>query len=138
MANENYPRPADDADSREFWEFCRLHELRLQRCTACGLHRHHPRPRCPNCQSANFEWAQCSGSGHVHSFTICYPPVLSAFEDRTPYNVVVIELAEGPFMVSNFVDIDNDELRIGLAVEVCFTDIDDDFAIPQFRLAQKP
>ena len=119
-----------------FWEFCRRHELRIQRCAVCGLHRYHPRPRCPNCRSAGFEWSKCDGRGQVHSFTVCYPPVLSSFEDRSPYNVVVVELAEGPFIVSNLIDINNAELRVGLAVEVCFTDIDDDFAIPQFRLAQ--
>jgi uncharacterized OB-fold protein len=131
--DDAHPRPADDAESREFWAFCRAHELRLQRCRVCGLYRYHPRPRCPGCQSAEFEWTRCAGTGRVHSYTICYPPVLPAFEARAPYNVVVVELTEGPFMVSNLVGVDNEAVQVGQAVEVCFTDIDPELTLPQFR-----
>jgi hypothetical protein len=135
MPSDDHPRPAFDVDSHEFWAFCQQHELRLQRCTSCGRFRHHPRPRCPSCHSPDFEWSPCSGRGRVHTFTVCHPPVLGAFEDRVPYNVVVVELAEGPLMVSNLIDVDNDDLRVGLDVEVCFIDIDGEFTLPQFRLS---
>ena len=74
------------------------------------------------------------GTGTVASFTICYPPVLPAFADRAPYNAVVVQLDEGPFMVSNLVDIDNDAIEVGLPVEVTFVDLDDDLTLPQFRV----
>ena len=129
---DDYPKPVPDADSEPFWQFCRSQELRIQRCSQCGLHRYHPRPRCPNCRSSSFDWARCTGAGVVHSFTICHPPVLPAFSGRAPYNVVVVQLEEGPYMVSNLVG-DDEELRIGMPVEVCFTEIDDELTIPQFR-----
>jgi uncharacterized OB-fold protein len=74
------------------------------------------------------------GTGTVASFTICYPPVLPAFADRVPYNAVVVQLDEGPFMVSNLVDIDNDAIEVGLPVELTYVDLDDDVTLPQFRV----
>jgi len=60
--------------------------------------------------------------------------VLPAFADRVPYNAVVVQLDEGPFMVSNLVDIDNDAIEVGLPVEVTYVDLDDDLTLPQFRV----
>jgi uncharacterized OB-fold protein len=69
----------------------------------------------------------------VYSFTICYPPVLPAFEAKTPYNVVVVELDEGPFMVSNLVECENADIRVGMPVEACFVEVDEQLTLPQFR-----
>jgi len=77
------------------------------------------------------------GTGTVASFTICYPPVLPAFADRVPYNAVVVQLDEGPFMVSNLVDIDNDAIAVGLPVEVSYVDVGDDVTLPQFRVVEE-
>ena len=129
-----FPRPAPNAEDAPFWASCREHELRLQRCDDCGTFRHHPRPRCPQCRSANATWTAVRGTGTVASFTLCYPPVLPAFADRAPYNAVVVQLDEGPFMVSNLVDIDNDAIEVGLPVEVTYVDLDDDLTLPQFRV----
>jgi uncharacterized OB-fold protein len=127
------PHPVPSLDSAPFWEWCRRHELRLQRCLACGAWRFHPRPRCPRCRSADHEWARASGRGRVHTFTICHPPVLPAFADRVPYNAVVVRLDEGPFMVSNLVECANEEIEVEMPVEVVFVDVDDELALPQFR-----
>ena len=130
---EDFPRPPASGDGAEFWDFARRGELRVQRCAACGLHRYFPRPRCSKCQSALFDWALCAGTGSVYSFTICYPPVLPAFAAKVPYNVVVVELDEGPFIVSNLVDCENGEITVGMPVEVCFVEIDEALAVPQLR-----
>ena len=75
------------------------------------------------------------GTGTVASYTICYPPVLPAFADRVPYNAVVVQLDEGPFLVSNLLDVDNDAIEVGLPVAVTFVDLDDTVTLPQFRVA---
>ncbi len=131
-----FPRPVPGPEDAPFWESCREHELRLQRCDDCGTFRYHPRARCPQCRSAHATWTAVRGTGTVASFTICYPPVLPAFADRAPYNAVVVQLDEGPFMVSNLVDIDNDAIEVGLPVEVTFVDLDDDLTLPQFRVVE--
>jgi len=90
------PRPVPDVDNAPFWAGCRDHELRLQRCADCGTVRFPPRPRCHECRSAAATWEVMSGGGVVHTFTICHPPVLPAYADRVPYNVVVVELDDDP------------------------------------------
>ena len=132
---DDVPRPRPGPLDAPFWEWCRRHELRLQRCADCGTFRHHPRPRCPACRSAVATWEPVRGTGTVASYTICHPPVLPAFADRAPYNAVVVELDEGPFLVSNLVGVANDDLAVGMAVEVTFVDVDEAFTLPQFRPA---
>jgi uncharacterized OB-fold protein len=127
------PRPVTDEDNAAYWAACRDHELRIQRCDDCAAWRFPPRPRCPQCHGTKATWARCSGRGVVHTFTVCHPPVLPAFAQSTPYAVVAVALDEGPIVISNLVD---GEPEVGLAVEVTFTDIDDDFALPLFRTCQ--
>ncbi|MBV8950590.1 MAG: hypothetical protein JOZ99_06930, partial [Actinobacteria bacterium] len=76
------PHPDPNALEAPFWDACRAHELRIQRCTGCGTLRHHPRPRCPACRSASYDWARVRGTGTVHSWTMCHPPVLPGFAQR--------------------------------------------------------
>lgn len=130
---EGIPTPVPNTDNQGFWDACRRGELRLQRCLGCGAWRHHPRPICPRCQSFEYEWALASGRGEVHTFTIVHRPTLPAFEDQLPYNVIVVRLEEGPFMVSNLVGGSVDDLRIGAAVEVVFEPLDDVITLPKFR-----
>jgi uncharacterized OB-fold protein len=125
-----HPRPVLDADNAPFWLGCREHRLLLQRCDECATWRFPPRPRCASCQSASVSWSQASGRGEVVSFTICHPPVLPAYADKVPYNVIVVRLDEGPHIVSNLIDA---EPAVGLAVAACFTDIDDELTLPQFH-----
>jgi len=127
------PRPLPEGDDVEFWARCARHELAVQRCSQCGLHRHPPRPRCARCHGEEWAWVASTGTGSVYSFTVCHPPVLPAFESEVPYNVVVVQLEEGPFIVSNVVGCTNDELRVGMPVEVTFTDVDESLTLPHFR-----
>jgi uncharacterized OB-fold protein len=129
-----HPRPVLDADNRPFWLGCRDRRLMLQRCDACGTWRFPPRPHCPACRSSQASWEQSSGKGEIVSFTICHPPVLPAFQGRTPYDVVVVRLEEGPLIVSNMLDVEPD---VGMAVKVWFVDVDDDLTLPQFRKASR-
>jgi uncharacterized OB-fold protein len=78
--------------------------LRPQRCTKCGAWRHHPRLLCPACRSFDYTGHLASGRGVVHTFTIVHRPTLLAFVAQLPYNVIVVRLEEGPFMVSNLID----------------------------------
>jgi uncharacterized protein len=134
VIRDDYPKPVRSWDDFEFWAACQRHELRIQRCTDCHSYRFQPRPYCPNCRSALFEWPVVSGKGSVYSYTTLYPPVLPAFAAKAPYNAIIVQLDEGPFMVSNLVDWPSEtEIPIGLPIEVVFADIDEELTIPQFR-----
>lgn len=133
MSAADLPHPAPSGDHAVYWDWLRRGELRLQRCDSCRAWRFHPRPRCPACRSAEHSWERVSGRAEVASWTICYPPVLPAFADRVPYNAVVVHLEEGPFMVSNVLGVDNDDLRVGMPVELELVKIDEELTLPQWR-----
>jgi uncharacterized OB-fold protein len=71
-----------------------------------------------------------SGEGTIASYTICHPPVLPAFAERVPYNVIVVQLDEGPHMVSNLI---GGAPEVALRVGVTFVPVDDELTLPQFR-----
>jgi len=127
------PVPVPNPDNQGFWDSCRQHELRLQRCLSCGAWRHQPRPMCPECHSLDYEWARASGRGTVYTFTVVHGPTLPVFQERAPYNVVVVRLAEGPYMVSNLIDCPVEDIRIGMSVEVVFDDVSETVSLPKFR-----
>ena len=129
------PLPVPNADNQGFWDGCRQHELRLQRCRACGRLRHPPRPMCARCNALEYDWARSSGRGTLFTFSIVHGPTLPVFQARAPYNVAVIELDEGQFIVSNIVDCPAEALRIGMRVAVVFDDVTDTVSLPKFRPA---
>lgn len=129
------PRP--DALSQFFWDGCRAHQLLIQRCGDCGHYIHPPRLVCRFCRSTNLAPGQVSGRGVVDTFTIPLQPFDPYFMTKVPYTLAVIELPEQPNLklVSNVVDIDPDEVRIGMPVEVAFTEVSPEVTLPLFRPA---
>jgi uncharacterized OB-fold protein len=67
---------------------------------------------------------------------IAHPPVLPAFAEKTPFSVAVVELAEGVRMVGNLLDVANEEIHEGMAVEVAWEDVEDGVTLPQWRPAR--
>lgn len=128
------PLPSIDSISKPFWDAAAEHVLRIQRCTGCGRWQHTPVVCCPVC-SGELDWAEASGRGTVHTFTIIRQVYHPAFTDEVPYNVAVVELEEGPFMVTNVVGCDENGLRIDMPVEVTFEDVADGMSIPKFAPA---
>jgi len=119
--------------STPFWEAVKEHELKLQRCAGCGHWLFPPRPMCPQCQSQETEWVQASGRGKVASWATYPESPHPAFV--APYTVLLVELEEGPRLVSNPAGIDAGQLAVGLDVEVVFEDVDDDLTLFKFREA---
>mgnify|MGYP003878943725 CR=1 FL=1 len=127
------PLPVITAETREFWQGCKRHELVFQRCKDCGTYRHYPRPMCPSCGSWNVEWAKVSGKGKVYTYIIAHQPFHPAFVNDVPYAVVVVELEEGVRLVSNIVDCKPEDIYIGMPVEVIFDDVTEEVTLPRFR-----
>jgi uncharacterized OB-fold protein len=128
---EGIPLPlTDDPLDAPFWAATQRGELVVQRCASCGKRRFPPRPMCPQCQSFEHAWQPMSGEGRIWSFAVPHPPLLPAFANVAPYNVIVVELADDPSirMVGNLVksaggeinEIDPATIRIGAPVRVVF------------------
>jgi uncharacterized protein len=112
-----YPRP--DRDTAPFWEAQRNHELRLQRCSACGTFRFPVTPVCPECRSFDFDWALCSGRGTIYSYTVVHHQTHPAFP--VPYAIALLELEEGPRLIGRLRG-SSDGLVIGAPVGVEWDD----------------
>ncbi len=134
MADVLPPLPRPGPDTQEFWDGCRRHELRLQRCAGCRRVRFPPRPACPACGSLRFDWFTASGRARVFSWTVVHRPTLPAFEPLVPYAAGIVELDEGVFMVGQIRGSDPTAIRVGLRVQVEFDDVAADVALPHWRV----
>ena len=132
----------DDPVIAPFFEAAARHELRIQACTSCGRLRHPPRPVCPWCRSFESEWRLVSGRATVWSYVVPHPPLLAAYAELAPYNVVVVALAEDPLirLVGNVVadesapinSVDSSSIEIGMAVKVAFPPPIEDVVLPHW------
>jgi hypothetical protein len=131
MAYEK-PLPLVNEESRPFWEGCKRHQLVLQHCRDCGAYVYYPRALCKACHSDRLHWEPVSGEGTIYSYTVCHRPAGPAFKGDVPYVVALIELKEGPRMLSNIVTDDPESVRIGQAVRVTFDDVTEEITLPKF------
>jgi uncharacterized OB-fold protein len=127
------PVPVPTRETQPYWEGCKSHELRIQKCAACRHYQFYPRLYCTACMSDRVEWVKASGRGTVLSFTIVYRPVTQAFAIDVPYVVALITLDEGPQLMSNVVGCPPEQVRIGMPVEVTFEDWTEEISVPKFR-----
>ena len=131
-ADYTKPLPEITEDNQPFWEGCKQHKLLLQRCSKCGRRRD-ASPACPECLSAEHEWVEASGKGSVYSWIVVHQRYNRAFEDDLPYNVAIVELEEGPRLLTNIVGLENDDIQPGLSVEVAWDDVTEEITLPKFR-----
>ncbi len=133
----NFPRPVPDFDAQEFWDGCNRDELLMQRCADCSRFRWLPRPMCPYCNSLRHEWITMSGKGTVYSWTIITHPVHPAAVEKVPYNVTQVQLDEDPtlVMVTNLVNVQNDDIRMGMPVQVVFEEHEPGVKLAKFQPA---
>lgn len=130
------PLPAITDDTRPFWDACRRRELVVQRCTACEAPRHPPSPVCWRCRSFAHAWIPVSGQGTLFSYAVVHRAFLPGLEGHVPYTLAVVALDDVPGirLVSNLVDAEPAELRVGLPVEVLFEDVSPEVTVPRFRV----
>ncbi len=131
---KHFPRPMPETQA--YWQGCRNHQLLIQRCTRCKEFQFYPRVICSKCMSGNLEWEKASGRGKILAYTIVRRAVSQAYDADVPYVVALIQLDEGPTMMSNIVQCAPETLEIGRPVEVVFEDWSEEISIPQFRPLQ--
>jgi uncharacterized OB-fold protein len=127
------PRPAPE--SQPFWQAAAQHRLELPLCDDCRKHWFPPSRSCPHCLSGAFHWSAVSGRGKVFSFVIYDRVYHAAFAAEVPYVVALVELDEGPRLLSNIVGIEPDKVRCEMRVKVVFDDVADGISVPKFAPA---
>ena len=127
--------PTINRDNEFFYDGLRVHKLLIQRCADCKTLRMPPRPMCANCQSLNWDTIESVGRGTVYSYVMPQDPPLP-FVDY-PYIGGRVELAEGIRIVSNLREVDANDVRTGMPVEVFYETFNDgELVLHQFRPAR--
>ncbi|WP_085991209.1 Zn-ribbon domain-containing OB-fold protein [Oceanobacillus senegalensis] len=127
---KNFPEPT--VETEKFWQGCRKRELLIQQCNECGHYQFYPRIMCTDCMSRNIDWMSATGRGKVKTYTIIYRAISKAYAKDVPYVVAIIELEEGPSLMSNVVGCKPEEVKVGQEVMVTFEDWSEEISIPKF------
>jgi uncharacterized OB-fold protein len=132
------PLPTPSSVSQPFWDAAKEHRLVYQRCKACGTRVFYPRDVCPGPMCfgvGTLEWVESRGRGWVYAHTISYQPASPEFAADVPYVLAIIELDDGWRMNSNVINIDPQDVEIGMRVEVVWDDVTPEFTLPKFQPA---
>lgn len=125
------PVPSPTPETQHFWDGTRAGELRIQRCTDCDHAYFPPRPFCPACSSRSVEVVTASGRASLYSYVIHHrdAPGFTA-----PYSIAVVQLEEGPRMMTNIVGCPQtpEALQLDMELEVTFEPLTDEIVLPLF------
>ena len=134
MSDKFQALPEPTPETQHFWDGTNAGELRLQRCQACDHAYFPPRPFCPECASRDVEQFTASGQASLYSYVINHRAPKGW---EAPYAIAVVELAEGPRMMSHIVEVPQtpEALQLDMALEVTFERLNDDICLPKFRPA---
>ncbi|MER5739468.1 MULTISPECIES: OB-fold domain-containing protein [unclassified Streptomyces] len=124
--------PDVDAFTRPYWDAAARGRLLLRRCRACARPHHYPREFCPHCWSEDVDWETASGRATLHTWSVVHRNDLPPFGDRVPYVAAVVDLAEGPRMMTEVVDVPEGDLRVDMPLEVTFRTGADGVTVPVF------
>lgn len=127
--------PQPDLETQPFWDACKEGRFLLRHCNACNRDHYYPRPFCPTCWSEDVAWKEASGRGSLYTYSVVHVNDLPPFGERVPYVAAIVDLDEGPRVMTNVEDVPFDELQVGMPVVVDFKAISDDVTIPVFRRA---
>ena len=115
MSDYQKPIPQPTPETQHFWDGCKDGKLLLQRCKDTGKAYFPPRPFSPYTGSKDVEVFEASGKAKLFSYVINHRPA-KGFEDEAPYAIAVVELDEGPRMMSRVIGVDPGAVRIGHSV----------------------
>ncbi len=134
MTKHSRPLPQPTPETQHFWDGTQLGELRLQRCDTCDQVYFPPRPFCPACSSRKVSIFKAAGRGRLLSYVINHRPH-PAWD--APYSIAIVELDEGPRMMSNVVGCDQtpEALQLDMPLVVEFEKVSDEITLPLFKPA---
>ncbi|MBQ0720820.1 MAG: Zn-ribbon domain-containing OB-fold protein [Gammaproteobacteria bacterium] len=126
--------PKPTPETQHFWDGARAGKLLLQQCDNCQHIYFPPRPFCPDCASRAVTIFQASGKGRLYSYVINHRPPRWI---EGHYSIAVVELDEGPRLMSNIVEVEQtpEALILDMPLDVVFDAVTDDITLVKFRPA---
>lgn len=130
------PLPKLDALNAPYFKAAAEGRFKLQRCSRCGRYVYYPRVACPHCLATDsLVWEDVSGEGLVYSFALIHRPQHPAFFEEVPIALAVVQLNEGPQLISSIVNCPPEALHIGMQVCVAPVKIAPEIGLPKFEPA---
>ena len=127
-------RPVVDSDSEPWWQAVQDRRLMVNACAACGRHSLYPRPFCPHCWSEDVSLTPATGRARVYTWSVIHQNA-APFDTRTPYVLAMVDLEEGPRLMTVLEDCPPERVHADMEVTIAFRDDDDSFTVPVFRPA---
>ena len=128
QTERTYTDPDINMETEAYWAAAKDGKLLVKTCNACGKPHYYPRALCPHCLSDDTDWVEASGKGTIYTYSVMR-------RTEAPFVIAYVTLEEGVTMLSNIVECDVDDVRVGQAVEVTFRDTENGHALPVFKLA---
>lgn len=128
MPQAEYIHPPINPETKEFWDAAKDHKFLVPKCPDTGKHLWFPRRVSPFTGKTNVEYVPGKGTGVVYSYSVMR-------RTASPYCIAYVTLDEGPTIMTNIVNVDYDEVKIGMKVKVTFKDLTDEAALPLFEPA---
>jgi len=120
--------------NKPFYDNLNQGKLSGLHCKRCGNTFLPPSVYCPRCLSDQLEWVLLSGEGEIYSWVEYHYAYHEYFKDKLPYVVAIVQLKEGPRIVSNIVDYDLEKLKVGAPVKAVFQNSIVNQRLVQFKL----
>ncbi|MGW0998720.1 Zn-ribbon domain-containing OB-fold protein [Streptomyces sp. NPDC002523] len=133
MGAARFDVPEIDEFTRPYWDAAAAGRLLIRRCGSCGRAHHYPREFCPHCWSEDVTWEEASGRATLYTWSTVHRNDLPPFGDHTPYVAAVVDLAEGPRMMTELVECAGRDASADMPLRVTFHD-----GKPVFRPADGP
>ncbi|HXW33792.1 MAG TPA: Zn-ribbon domain-containing OB-fold protein [Acidimicrobiales bacterium] len=132
MSTVRFDLPIPDDFTKTWWDATAEGRLLIIRCASCHEAHYYPRPFCPRCGSSDVSWEEASGEAVLYTWSVVHRNDLPPFNERVPYVAAIVDLAEGPRMMTNVVDCDFDSLKVGMRLRVKFREMADGYFVPVF------
>ncbi len=121
--------PSPNVENQEFADATAQGKLLVGKCDGCGEFHFYPRRICPFCHGDKVKWVESKGTGTVYTYSVTRKagPIV--------WTIAYVTLDEGPSMLTNIVDCDQDMVRIGQRVKLVFKTAENGYKVPMFTPA---
>lgn len=136
MADYQKLLPVPNEETQPYWDSLKQHKMKLPQCKSCKQFHMYPRSHCPNCFSWDIEWREASGKGTLYTYAIQHRAQGPGFQDEVPYITAIVQLDEGPRLLTNLVGVEPDPAKVicDSPVEIVYDDVTDAITLAKFRL----
>jgi uncharacterized OB-fold protein len=122
-------RPTTDGDSESWWTAVQDRTLTVNACGACGRRTLYTRPFCPHCWSEDVRPIPACGRARLYTWSVVHQNA-APFDARVPYIVAMVDLEEGPRLMTTVDDCRPEDLHADMELVIAYREEDDGFVVP--------